>query len=155
MVRSIRRASLRSLLYILLPAAVGLLITLVLTLQASYADHEGGYDVRLVQPASPETDLSVNPIVLNIGDVFELDIMVEFPDLSPVQIAQPNLYAFELHLTGGPTQPLRLFDDSADIIGRQIAPGPDTLGFESLDLPPSNPPAVSDRDTLRTCRCLM
>ena len=123
-----------------------MLFTLVLTLQASYADHEGDYNVKLVQPGAPDTDPSLNPIVLNIGDILELDIMVEFPHLGP-----PNLYAAEFHLSGGPTQPLRLFDDRADIIGTQIGLGPDTQGFESLDLPPVNPPAYPDRDELRTC----
>ena len=83
------RAVWKDLRLLFLPAAIGLLVALGVTMQAALATH-GGPHVRLVDPANPGQDLSVNPLVIGIGQTASIEFVVELPSPSD------NLYAAEL-----------------------------------------------------------
>ena len=141
------RAAWRDLRLLLLPAAIGLLVALAVTMQAALATH-GGPHVRLVNPDNPGQDLSIDPLLIGIGQQASIDFVIELPSSSD------NLYAAEFHFDfyGDQVFVLTADDGNPDMPGFNLeldGPGLALEGKERLRLPVEGFP---DNGTdLRTC----
>ena len=113
---TIRRALQKDLKFLLLLAAIALVVAIAFGMQAAYANHPGGGHIKIVRTDDPSHDLSVTPLVLRVGDTASLDFMVELPS------TEDSIYATEFHLRGaGFFGALRFFDAEPDTPDFQLA----------------------------------
>ena len=107
-----------------LPACVALLVVLVITTQAVYADH-GEAEVSLVPPgAGPDANYSDNPLVLpNLGDTGNIDFLVVLSEQTD------NIFGAELHFAIEPLGIVAVVDADPLTPGDQLRIDGDLLAL--------------------------
>ena len=100
------------------------MVALAFGMQAAYANHPGGGHIKIVLTSDPSQDLSVNPLVLWVGDSVSLDFMVELPS------TEDSIYATEFHTRrAGFRNTLRSLDAEPETPGLQFAVSGDRLAL--------------------------